>query len=93
MVRDRRFKLIYFPVGNRSQMFDLLEDPLELNNLSDDPSSTAEKARLTDLLTSQQYGADLEWIKDGSLVGLPDAEAVPHPNPKRGFGNPRGWRF
>lgn len=93
MVRERQFKLIYFPVGNRSQMFDLLEDPLEMNDLSDDPNHSAEKARLTDLLTSQLYGADLEWIKDGSLVGLPDAEAVPHPNPKRGFGNPRGWRF
>ena len=93
MVRDRRYKLIYYPVGNRYQMFDLLNDPIEMNDLSDDPQHSGEKARLTDLLVAQLYGADLGWIEDGRLVGLPDVEAVPHPNPQRGFGNPRGWRF
>jgi arylsulfatase A-like enzyme len=37
MVRDRRWKLIEYHVGNahHTQLFDLLEDPNELNNLAD----------------------------------------------------------
>ncbi len=93
MVRDRRYKLIYYPVGNRFQMFDLQEDPVEMNDLSDEPRYSSERERLTDLLIERLYGGDLDWLKEGRLVGALNVEAVPYPNPRRMFGTARGWRF
>jgi arylsulfatase len=72
MVRDDRFKLIYYPVGNQTQLFDLENDPKELVNLSNDSAHQGVLSELTDLLTESLYGNDLSWIKDGQLVGLPD---------------------
>ena len=36
MLRDQRYKLIYYPVGNHFQLFDLQNDPQELQNLDPD---------------------------------------------------------
>jgi arylsulfatase A-like enzyme len=36
-IRDERWKLIRYPQINHTQLFDLESDPLELNNLADDP--------------------------------------------------------
>jgi arylsulfatase A-like enzyme len=58
-VRDERWKLIRYPEINRSQLFDLKNDPHELNDLADDPSHAAEIARLTKLMEQwQQQLAD-----------------------------------
>ena len=93
VVRDERYKLIYYPVGNRFQMFDLQDDPNEMDDLHDDPQHADIQQSLTDLLIDHLYGQDLKCLDDGQLVGLPDAKPVPHPNPRRGFGTARGWRF
>ncbi len=88
MLHDGRFKLIYYPVGNCSQLFDLKADPQESVDLSASPEHAEILERLTGLLKSQLYGGDEEWIKDDQLVGLPDREFVPGPN--RGLTSQRG---
>ena len=36
MIRDRRHKLIYYPVGNRTQLFDMGNDRDELLDVSEE---------------------------------------------------------
>ncbi len=91
MIRDRRYKLIYYPVGNVIQLFDLDQDPLEQRNLAGQASLGAVRDRLVELLVNHLYGSDLEWVREGRLVGLPDREYVPAAN--RGLSGQRGWRF
>ena len=52
-VRDRRVKLIRYPLLDHVQLFDLERDPFELRNLADDPDHAEERTRLTALLESQ----------------------------------------
>ncbi len=91
MIRDDRFKLIYYPVGNRLQLFDMKADPHELQDLSEEPAHQDDLARLTSLLIDEMYGGDREWIRDEQLVGLPDREYTP--TDRRGLLGQRGWRF
>jgi arylsulfatase A-like enzyme len=48
MVRDERFKLITYSVKGekRTQLFDLVEDPLEMKDLSADPAYAKQRASL-----------------------------------------------
>ncbi|WP_197531034.1 sulfatase-like hydrolase/transferase [Posidoniimonas corsicana] len=57
-VRDDRWKLIRYPQINKTQLFDLDDDPRELRNLADDPAYASEVARMTGLLKQEmlQYG-------------------------------------
>ena len=91
MLRDERYKLIYYSVGNRVQLFDLLEDPNEMQNLAEDSGHTPVRTELTQKLMDHLYGDDLNWIKNGKLVGLPEKEYKPAPN--RSLNAQRGWRF
>ena len=75
MVRDQRFKLIYYPVGNVRQIFDLENDPQESRDLATAPEHAETLARLTDLLIAELYGSDLNWLTNGKLTGLPNKEA------------------
>lgn len=94
MIRDDRYKLIYYPAGDVFHLFDLQEDAKEMRELSDDPAHANVKDRLTALLIENLYGSDLGWLEDGKLVGLREPEPrVEHPVPSRAFGNQRGWRF
>lgn len=92
MIRDDRFKLIYYPVGNHVQLFDLVEDAHEMIDLARDPDYTATLDRLLDTLVSEMYGVDLDWFDDGKLVGKPDRQYswAPHRslNSQRGDGWP-----
>ena len=92
MIRDGRYKLVYYAVGNRRQLFDIAEDPNELSNLAEDSDHSGELERLTLLLLDNLYGEDLRWVEDDRLVGLPDLEWKGHP-PDRSLGNHRGLRF
>lgn len=71
MLRRDRFKLIYYPAGNRTQLFDLAADPRELCDLSDDPEYVETRDNLQVELAEHLYGNDAEWFRDGELVGLP----------------------
>lgn len=80
MIRDERYKLIYYSAGNHRQLFDMEDDPWELVDLSDSPNHVDVLERLTNILISQLYGGDEEWMQDGRLVRLPDNVYVPGPN-------------
>jgi arylsulfatase A-like enzyme len=91
MLRDTRYKLIWYPLGNHLQLFDLEADPGELHDLAADPAHAATRDRLEALLVAQLYGKDSEWVRDGRLVGVP---APPYVAPQnRALSNQRGWKF
>lgn len=91
MIRKDRFKLIYYAAGNRSLLFDLEVDPRELRNLADDPDHAPVLEELKALLVKELYGGDLEWLRDGELVGLPYREYKWVPD--RNLSAQRGWRL
>ena len=91
MVRNDRFKLIYYPAGNHFQLFDLEMDPNELCNLADDPDYVRVKDELILQLSAQLYGSDLDWIQADKLVGLPKPKFEQRPN--RGLTAQRGLRL
>lgn len=91
MVRDSRYKLIYYPVGNSFQLFDMQEDRREEHDLSESAEHATIRGRLTDLLIDHLYGVDLEWLRDGQLVGVPEKPMPQYQD--RGLGAQRGLRF
>jgi arylsulfatase A-like enzyme len=93
MVHDGRHKLIYYAVGNHTQLFDLERDPDEMNDVADDASYWEVRQRLSKLLMDNLYGSDLEWLDGDRLVGLPDREWTPAYDHDLGFSAQRGYRF
>jgi arylsulfatase A-like enzyme len=65
-VRDERWKLIRYPQIDRTQLFDLVADPHETQDLStaETPESHAALERLSKLLVSAQaeHGDRLPWV-------------------------------
>lgn len=57
-VRDDRYKLIRYTRINRTQLFDLKEDPNELNDLAADPSQAPRLQSMTELLKQWQTQLD-----------------------------------
>ena len=57
-IRDDRWKLIRYPLINKTQLFDLQADPHEMNDLADKPESADKIKELTALLekTRKEYG-------------------------------------
>ncbi len=53
-VRDERWQLITYPQINRTQLFDLRNDPHEIKDLAADPAHARDVARLTALLRDWQ---------------------------------------
>ena len=91
MIRAGRHKLIYYPVGNRVQLFDLDSDPSELNDLAGSPDHAAIQAQLSECLVGELYGGDQAWVQDDHLVGLPDQQWSPRPN--RNLSGVRGAHY
>lgn len=54
MVRDERWKLIWYPLLDRYQMFDVVEDPWELTDLHARPEHAARYQQLKQLLAAEQ---------------------------------------
>ena len=92
MIRDQRYKLIYYPMGNIVQLFDIDADPRETHNLADDPDHARTRERLTRLLVNQMYGEDDSWVQDGQLVGVPAPQEMVYPD-TRVLAAQRGHRF
>jgi len=90
MVRADKYKLIWYPVGNRIHLFDLEQDPQEVHDVSDDPGYAAIRQQLEELMVANLYGGDLNWVEDGKLIGLPDKVFSPIPN--RSLFEQRGYR-
>lgn len=67
-VRDSRYKLIeYFVKGNRTtQLFDLENDPWEINNLSDDLNYSDHLTRLREELAKWQKKLDDPMVRQSS---------------------------
>jgi arylsulfatase A-like enzyme len=63
MVRDERWKLIWYPKIRRWQLFDLKQDPDELNDLSGDPVRSGVRLRLHQTMAEwfKSVGDPLEW--------------------------------
>ena len=66
-------------------------DPGELENLAHAPRLGEVQARLVEQLIAEFYGGDLAWVKDGSLVGLPDRAYTAKPD--RGLSGQRGTHW
>ena len=91
MVCDGRFKFVYYAAGNRSQLFDLADDPEELVDLAESTDHQGERKRLEALLVGELYGDDIEWAREDELVGLPDIAHEPRPN--RGLSGQTGGHW
>lgn len=92
MATDGHFKLIYYPYGNVSQLFDLDHDPDECHNLAHDAAYAAVQARLTKFMIANFYGESLNWVKAGKLVGRPQDNSRLE-RPSYGLNNQRGLHW
>ena len=91
MILDEHYKLIYYPAGNRRQLFDRHHDPHELHDLAASPTHQEILEGLTTKLVDELYGDDLTWLQEDKLVGLPEPAYAPLPS--RGLTAQRGLRF
>ena len=91
MIREDDLKLIWYPAGNHMHLFDLKNDPNECRNLVDDGTYDDKRRHLEQTLISQLYGVDLDWIRDGKLIGF-DAPALPRLD-NRGLSGQRGLHY
>lgn len=71
MIRMGNYKLIYYPYGNKVQIFDILQDKNELHDLSKKEKFKSIKEEMLARLCASLYGKDRkEWIRNGKLVGV-----------------------
>ena len=69
MITNENFKLIWYPYGNILQLFDIKNDPHELQDISKVPAMNVEIKKLTKLLINNLYGEDKFFIKNDELIG------------------------
>ena len=93
MIRDARYKLIYYPAGNHRQLFDMHNDRDERHDLAADPAHGDTLSRLTaalvDALPADERNA---WVADGQLTGWPDAPG-PRAQPNSSLSGQRGLHW
>jgi arylsulfatase A-like enzyme len=93
MLHDGRHKLIWYPAGNRVQLFDLEDDPCELNDLASQDDHATTRRRLEAALADELYGIDREqgWVRGDALLGF---EVPPYQaRPDRGLSGQRGLHY
>ncbi len=77
MIREDRYKLIYYPANNHVQLFDVENDRRDEHDLAGDPGLADVRKRLERLLIDSLVGDDAKWVKDGQLVGIDVPEDRP----------------
>ena len=91
MIRDDRYKLMWYPAGNRFQLFDMQNDPNEMHDLITGPHHADVAGSLEEALRNELYGADLDWVDGDRFVGIPEPTVE---IPKDiGLVGQRGWRL
>jgi len=70
MIRWKNYKLIYCPVNNCSQLFDLEKDPCETVDLAQNNQYGEIRKTMEAMLVSKLYGKDLNWCEEGKLIGM-----------------------
>ena len=91
MIRDGRYKLVYYPCGNVIQLFDMEKDRREEHDLSSDPAMQDVIAAMEGKLIRELHGGDLDWIADGKLKGFGPPTSPPAPD--FGLYNQRGYHW
>jgi arylsulfatase A-like enzyme len=74
MLRQGNHKLIYYPAGNKFQLFDLASDPGETRDLFGSPGHKQIAEDLQGCLAAHLYGEDQQWLSSGKWVGVPAEE-------------------
>ena len=92
MIRDRDYKLVYYPCGNVKQLFDMKNDRNECHDLYGKAEYKATAESLEKKLMDNLYGDDLKWIKDGRLAGFEAPEKLIL-KPDFGLYNQRGYHW
>ena len=91
MLRRGPYKLIWYPCGNRRQLFHVEEDPGEHHDLAGKPEYAEVLRDLEDRLAGYLHGCDEEWVRDGKLAGYPEEPFVPAPDYE--LYNQRGYHW
>lgn len=66
-IRDNRYKYIFFTLTGEMQLFDMQNDPNELRNIIDEPSSRPVYDKLYATLADELSERGAVWVKDGIL--------------------------
>jgi arylsulfatase A-like enzyme len=92
-IRDDRWKLIRYPLVDKTQLFDLAADPHELDNLAGKPEHAAKLAELTAALEKEMAGygdkhplkvaqpRPAEWTPPAARAGKPAKRKPRKPRP------------
>ena len=84
-MRDERWQLIVYPQINKTQLFDLVNDPHELKDLAGDPAHAKTIERLTATLKTwqQQLGDKQALRSDNPMSTEFDFSKVPPEKKKK----------
>ena len=93
MMHDGRHKLIWYPAGNRVQLFDLERDPNETTDCAAAPEYAEVRDRLETALAKACWGKDVDdgWVQEGRLVGFDPGPWTAKPD--RSFSAQRGLHY
>ena len=91
MITDCEYKLIWYPAGNRWQLFNLNDDPYEKNDLSNNQLYKKQLINLQDKLIKELYGCDKKWLKGNNFIGFKTSNSIPAPD--RNLSGQRGLHY
>ena len=87
-ITDGKFKYMWYPEGGAEQLFDLKNDPKEMENIAKSKKHAAVKKRLRDEIIRRQKERGGLFMKNGDLLALPlisDTEKERRSNPWPGY--------
>jgi choline-sulfatase len=66
-IRDKRYKYIFYTLTGLEQLYDLKQDPYELNSVVSDPSVSTVYKELYNALAQELSVRGEDWVKGGKL--------------------------